>query len=77
VDPDAYAALSYDAALALARAAAQGVTRAGTREALASMRDTRGYATGAVRFSRAGDPIGRTMHLLSIDGTTRTFGAMP
>ncbi|MBC7843270.1 MAG: ABC transporter substrate-binding protein [Gemmatimonadaceae bacterium] len=76
VDPDAYAALSYDATIALARAAAQGRTREGTREALASLRDTRGYATGAVRFSRAGDPIGRSMHLLRIDGTSRTFGAM-
>ena len=76
VDPDAYAALSYDAALALARAAGQGRTRAGTREALASLRDTRGYATGTVKFSRDGDPIGRTMHLLHIDGSTRTFGVM-
>jgi branched-chain amino acid transport system substrate-binding protein len=76
LDPDAYAALSYDATLALARAAAKGRTRAGTREALASLRDTRGYATGAVRFSRAGDPIGRSMHLLHIDGATRTFGVM-
>ena len=76
VDPDAYAALAYDAALALSRAAAAGRTRAGTREALASLRDTRGYATGAVRFSRAGDPIGRSMHLLHIDGPTRTFGVM-
>lgn len=76
VEPDAYAALSYDAALALARAAAQGQTRAGAREALAALRDTQGYATGAVRFSRAGDPIGRSMHLLHIDGATRTFGAM-
>ena len=76
VDPDAYAALAYDAAIAMARAAAQGKTRTGTREALASMRDTRGYATGAVRFSRAGDPIGRSMRLLHLDGTTRTFGVM-
>jgi branched-chain amino acid transport system substrate-binding protein len=76
VEPDAYAALSYDAALALARAAGQGRTRAGTREALASLRDTQGYATGAVRFSRAGDPIGRSMRLLHIDGATRTFGVM-
>jgi branched-chain amino acid transport system substrate-binding protein len=75
-DPDAYAALSYDAALALARAAAQGHTRSGTREALASMRDTRGYATGAVRFSRVGDPIGRSMRLLHIDGASRAFGVM-
>lgn len=76
LEPDAYAALSYDATLALARAAAKGRTRAGTREALASLRDTRGYATGAVRFSRAGDPIGRSMRLLHIDGATRTFGVM-
>ena len=76
VEPDAYAALSYDAAVAMARAAAMGHTRAGTREALASFRDARGYATGAVRFSRAGDPIGRTMQLLHIDGATRTFGVM-
>ena len=76
VDPDAYAALSYDATLALARAAAIGVSRAGTREALSSLRDTRGYATGAVRFSRTGDPLGRSMHLLRIDGETRTFGVI-
>jgi branched-chain amino acid transport system substrate-binding protein len=76
VEPDAYAALSYDATIALARAAATGQTRTGTRDVLASMRDTRGYATGAVRFSRTGDPIGRTMHLLQIDGDRRTFGAM-
>jgi ABC-type branched-subunit amino acid transport system substrate-binding protein len=76
LEPDAYAALSYDATIALARAAAQGRTRAGTREALASMRDTHGYATGAVRFSRVGDPIGRSMKLLRIDGTNRTFGVM-
>jgi branched-chain amino acid transport system substrate-binding protein len=76
LEPDAYAALSYDATLALARAAAAGVTRAGTRDALASMRDTRGYATGPVRFSKAGDPIGRSMHLLRIDGASRTFGVM-
>lgn len=75
-EPDAYAALSYDATIALTRAVAQGRTRAGTREALASLRDSRGYATGAVRFSRAGDPIGRSMHLLHIDGQTSTFGAM-
>ncbi len=76
VDPDAYAALSYDATIALARAAARGGTRAGTREALATMRDTQGYATGAVRFSKTGDPIGRSMHLLRIDGATRSFGVM-
>ncbi|MDZ7631225.1 MAG: ABC transporter substrate-binding protein [Gemmatimonadaceae bacterium] len=76
VDPDAYAALSYDATIALARAAATGRTREGTRATLASMRDTRGYATGAVRFSTTGDPIGRRMHLLRIDGRTRTFGVM-
>ena len=76
LEPDAYAALSYDATIALARAAATGRTRAGTRETLASMRDTRGYATGAVRFSKTGDPIGRSMHLLRIDGTTRTFGVI-
>jgi branched-chain amino acid transport system substrate-binding protein len=76
VEADAYAALSYDAALALARAAAQGRTRAGTRAALASLGNTRGYATGTVRFSRTGDPVGRTMHLLRIDGASRTFGAM-
>jgi ABC-type branched-subunit amino acid transport system substrate-binding protein len=76
LEPDAYAALSYDATLALARAAAAGVTRTGTRDALASMRDTRGYATGPVRFSKAGDPIGRSMHLLRIDGASRTFGVM-
>jgi len=75
VDPDAYAALSYDATIALARAAT-GRTRAGTREALETMRDIAGYATGAVRFSRTGDPIGRSMHLLRIDGAERTFGAM-
>ena len=39
-------------------------------------RDTRGYTTGPVRFSATGDPIGRTMHLLHIDGTTRNFGVM-
>jgi branched-chain amino acid transport system substrate-binding protein len=76
LEPDAYAALSYDATIALARAAAAGGTREGTRDALASMRDTRGYATGPVRFSRNGDPLGRSMHLLKIDGATRTFGAM-
>lgn len=76
LDPDAYAALSYDATLALARSAGKGRTRAGTREQLATMRDQRGYATGSVQFSSAGDPIGRSMHLLRIDGTTRTFGAM-
>jgi branched-chain amino acid transport system substrate-binding protein len=75
-EPDAYAALSYDATLALARAAAVGVTRTGTRDALASMRDTRGYATGPVRFSKTGDPIGRSMHLLRIDGVARSFGVM-
>ncbi len=76
LEPDAYAALSYDAAMALARAAAKGGSRAGTRDVLASMRDTRGYATGPVRFSKTGDPIGRSMHLLRIDGDTRTFGVM-
>lgn len=76
LEPDAYAALSYDAAMALARAAAKGGSRSGTREALASMRDTRGYATGAVRFSKTGDPIGRSMRLLRIDGNTRSFGVM-
>lgn len=74
VEPDAYAALSYDATLALARAAATGVTRAGTRTALSTLRDSRGYATGAVRFSQTGDPLGRSMHLLRIDGATRSFG---
>ena len=39
-------------------------------------RDTRGYTTGPVRFSATGDPIGRTMPLLHIDGTTRNFGVM-
>jgi len=76
VDPDAYAALSYDATIALARAAGTGETRLGTLEALRTMRDTRGFATGAVRFSVTGDPIGRSMNLLRIDGATRTFGAM-
>ncbi len=76
LEPDAYAALSYDATLALARAAATGVTRAGTRDALAAMRDTRGYATGPVRFAQTGDPIGRSMHLLKIDGGTQSFGVM-
>jgi branched-chain amino acid transport system substrate-binding protein len=76
VDPDAYAALSYDATIALARAAGTGITRRGTLDALRTMRDTRGYATGAVRFSTTGDPIGRSMHLLHIDGATRTFGVM-
>ncbi len=75
-DPDAYAALSYDATIALARAADAGRTREGTRNALRTMRDTRGYATGPVRFSATGDPIGRSMRLLHIDGTTRTFGVM-
>jgi len=73
VDPDAYAALSYDATLAMARAAAAGISRAGTREALSELRDPRGYATGAVRFSRTGEPLGRSTHLLRIDGATRTF----
>ena len=77
VDPDAYAALSYDATIALARAATAGGSRAGTRSVLASMRDSRGYATGAVRFSQTGDPIGRSMNLLRIDGATRSFGEMP
>lgn len=76
LEPDAYAALSYDATLALARAASKGGSRIGTRDVLASMRDTRGYATGAVRFSKTGDPIGRSMHLLRIDGATQTFGVM-
>lgn len=76
LEPDAYAALSYDATLALARAASKGGSRDGTRDVLASMRDTRGYATGPVRFSKAGDPLGRSMHLLRIDGATRTFGVM-
>ncbi|MBC7564303.1 MAG: ABC transporter substrate-binding protein [Gemmatimonadaceae bacterium] len=76
VDPDAYAALSYDATLAMARAASAGTSRDGTRAALAALRDTRGYATGAVRFSRTGDPLGRSMHLLRIDGATRTFGVI-
>jgi branched-chain amino acid transport system substrate-binding protein len=76
VDPDAYAALSYDATIALARAADAGRTRQGTRDALRVMRDTRGYATGPVRFSATGDAIGRSMHLLRIDGTTRSFGVM-
>ena len=74
--PDAYAALSYDATLAMARAAAQGRTRAGTRAALATMNDAKGYTTGAVRFSASGDPTGRTMKLLHLDGATRTFGVM-
>jgi len=30
-----------------------------------------------VRFSTTGDAIGRSMHLLRIDGTKRTFGVMP
>ena len=76
LEPDAYAALAYDATLALARAAAKGGSRAGTRRVLAATRDTRGYATGAVRFSTTGDPIGRSMQLLRIDGATRTFGVM-
>jgi branched-chain amino acid transport system substrate-binding protein len=76
VEPDAYAALSYDATVALARAASAGGTRSGTRDALAALRDSRGYATGAVRFSKDGDPIARSMRLLRIDGTSRTFGVM-
>ncbi|MES3035878.1 MAG: ABC transporter substrate-binding protein [Gemmatimonadota bacterium] len=77
VEPDAYAALSYDATIALARAASSGSSRAGTRSVLSSMRDSRGYATGAVSFSQTGDPIGRSMHLLRINGTSRSFGEMP
>ena len=77
VDPDAYAALSYDATIALARAASAGSSRAGTRTVLSGMRDSRGYATGAVSFSPNGDPVGRSMHLLRIDGATRSFGEMP
>ncbi len=76
MDPDAYAALSYDATLALARAAATGLTRAGTREQLAHMSESRGYATGAVRFSRTGEAIGRSMHLLRIDGQARSVGRL-
>jgi branched-chain amino acid transport system substrate-binding protein len=76
VEPDAYAALSYDATVALARAASAGGTRSGTRDALAALRDSRGYATGAVRFSKDGDPMARSMRLLRIDGTSRTFGVM-
>lgn len=76
LQPDAYAALSYDATLALARAAAKGRTRDGVRDALASMNDSKGYTTGAVRFSASGDPTGRTMKLLHLDGATRTFGVM-
>ncbi|HYW51222.1 MAG TPA: ABC transporter substrate-binding protein [Gemmatimonadaceae bacterium] len=76
VDPDAYAALSYDAALAMARAAAKGRSRDGTRAVLATMNDTQGYTIGPVRFSASGDPAGRTMQLLHIDGSTRTFGVM-
>jgi branched-chain amino acid transport system substrate-binding protein len=76
VDPDAYAALTYDATLAMARAAAQGRTRKATRDAIAAMNDSKGYASGTVHFSRNGDPLGQNMHLLTINGAQRAYGAI-
>lgn len=70
VRPDAFAALAYDATLALARAAAQGRDRAGTRTALRALREEEGYVTGAMRFTPAGDPVGRDARLLAMEGRT-------
>ncbi len=76
VEPDAYAALSFDATIGLARAAAKGRTRDGTRAALAATNDSRGLAGGSMRFSAAGDPVGRSMSILTINGANRTFGVI-
>ena len=66
VNPDAFAALAYDATHLIARALeAQGRDRAGVREYLTSL--TAGEAfdgvTGPVYFNAAGDPIGMGFHV--------------
>lgn len=68
--PDAFAALAYDATLALARAAAAGGDREGTRRALRALRDEDGYVTGPMHFTPAGDPVGRDARLLAMEGRT-------
>jgi branched-chain amino acid transport system substrate-binding protein len=68
--PDAYAALSYDATLTLARAVARGATRADVRNALTRVDESRGTSSGAVRFTAAGDPAGRALHLVTINSGT-------
>jgi branched-chain amino acid transport system substrate-binding protein len=75
-EPDAYAALSYDATIGLARAAAKGRTREGTRAALEATNESRGLAGGSMRFSAAGDPVGRSMSILTMNGANRTFGVI-
>jgi branched-chain amino acid transport system substrate-binding protein len=76
VDPDSYAALSYDATLTMARAAAAGKSREGARRVLAEMNDANGYAVGAVKFAADGEPVDRDMLLLQFDGDKRTVGVM-
>lgn len=64
VEPDAYAALAYDATTVLAQAvvAANG-DREGVRAHLAGLRARGGFAgaTGEVSFNAAGDPVGRDL----------------
>jgi branched-chain amino acid transport system substrate-binding protein len=70
VRPDAFAALAYDATLALGRAAAVGGDREGTRRALLALGDEAGYVTGPMRFAASGEPTGRDARLLAVEGRT-------
>lgn len=68
--PDVFAALAYDATLALARAAAVGGDRDGTRRALRTLREEEGYVSGPMRFGATGEPVGRDVRLLALEGRT-------
>lgn len=68
-DPDGNAALGYDAAVAVLNAIARGgATRAGVREALASLDkgDPVVGATGALKFAETGDPVDKPFRPMRI-----------
>lgn len=83
-DPDAYAALAYDAVMLMAQAAGEvGFDRRGVREYLERLgngRDAFAGVSGSITFDPAGDPVnkgvaigrmsGETIELVSVEGGT-------
>jgi branched-chain amino acid transport system substrate-binding protein len=74
--PDAYAALSHDATITLAKAIAGQRSRADIRDALTRSKQQTGTVSGTVTFSAAGDPTGGAMHLVRINNGSVTTAVL-
>jgi branched-chain amino acid transport system substrate-binding protein len=71
VDPDANAALAYDATMLVARAVAQaGASRARVRSWLADLDEQSAFSgvTGPIHFLPSGDPVGRGVVMTRVRG---------